>query len=263
VVMFSDKHLVRRTRPIWSRWVAFASLAVSLLALASPAQAVDATGIGNRFKDSLDTRYSAYTMANYTKAMGYAAYNYQIGTTADNAWDEGKLTSVFGLYGHANAGVFLVDDNRSPNPRHWFMAGNTSDLTHLYRQSDYYRQITEYLPVSDVDDMKLMILAGCYTANTSPFGWGNFNTAATARGVDSVVTFPGLVYSPSTSSTTPLSETNYSGNYFWHRFFYHSNTGVTVGTASLGPATTCTRRKAPTRVGTSTSSAAPQPTRQG
>jgi hypothetical protein len=195
---------------------------------AVPAQAVNETSVGRRFNDGLDTRYSVQSFTSAAGSMGYAATGYQNGRSATNTFTDGKSAGVLALFGHANAGIFLTDEGATDAEDQILAAGRVTDV--VSPTPNVLRYVTEYLPLLDVDDMRLMILAGCDTsvANDS---WGDFLQAASSRGVDSVIGFSDLVYYPGTTPSTPVGNTNYSGNYFWSRFAAYVKTGVSVATA--------------------------------
>jgi hypothetical protein len=190
------------------------------------AAAVEETSIGMRFNDGLDTRLSATAFRDAARSAGYTGTSYTAGRSADDAWTDGlglgRLRAVRALDG----GIFQTDEGPSDDQDPIVAAGRTQDLVPLYANLRFF---TEYLPYADVDDMRLLILAGCYTAQSGQLG--NFNEVAVSRGIDSAITFSGLVMYPATAYGTAASTTNYSGNYFWSRFSYHATTGVTVSTA--------------------------------
>jgi hypothetical protein len=207
-------------------------LAVSLAAVVSatlasaPANAASDVNVGRRFNDGLDTRYSVTSFTSAAQAMGYSATGYTGGRNVDDVFNDGAGSAVLGLFGHANAGIFQTNEGATDAQDSILAAGTTTDLVSPYSN---VRFLTEYLPYAEIDDMRLLVLAGCDTALSS--AWGDFNKAAISRGVDSVISFSGLVYYPATTSGTAISTTNYSGNYFWDRFSYHAKTGVSVSTA--------------------------------
>lgn len=190
------------------------------------AAAVEETSIGMRFNDGLDTRLSATAFRDAARSAGYTGTSYTAGRSADDAWTDGLDSGVFALFGHSNGGVFQTDEGPSDDQDPIVAAGRTQDLVPLYANLRFF---TEYLPYADVDDMRLLILAGCYTAQSGQLG--NFNEVAVSRGIDSAISFSGLVMYPATAYGTAAGTTNYSGNYFWSRFSYHVTTGVTVSTA--------------------------------
>lgn len=215
-----------RLRP---RSTALGLLPTTLLALAllpAPAHAAEESSIGRRYNDKLDSRLSSLRLAEATKAIGYTAHGYSGGRNVNDAFIDGLGSSVFGLFGHGNKGIFQTDEGPTDAQDHIFAAGTETDLVSTFEN---LRFLTEYIPFAEVDDMRLLVVAACYTAGTSE--WGDFITAGRSRGIDAVVTFRGLVYYPATASGTSASVTNYSGNYFWHRFSYHVQQGVTVATA--------------------------------
>lgn len=208
------------------------AVAVSCAAIASMSATSSAAGeshsIGDRYLDGLDSRHSASAIAQMASKAGYTATAAGDGRTADNAWNEALNSSLFGFFGHANAGVLQVKDRTGTDSDEFLGAGMASDLLPLYAN---YRFFTEFVPYVDVDDMRLAILAGCYTANTHP-SLGDFEDVARSRGVDATVAFPGLVYFP-----TKCTDCVYSGNYFWDRFAVHYGSGATL-TVSLSRART-------------------------
>jgi hypothetical protein len=207
---------------------AVAAAAVMTLALPpATATAVTATSVGNRYTDKLDSRWSAQRLAQASAALGYAAGVHTAGRTAGEAWNDGLGAGVFGLFGHANGGLFQLREGSTPAQDAYLVAGTQLDVAPLYSNMRFF---TEYLPVTDIDDMRLLVLAGCYTATTSA-SYGDFNAVAVEKGVDSVVSFPGLVYYPASEAGTASSATAYSGNYFWDRFAAHAQSGVSVSTA--------------------------------
>lgn len=212
-----------------SRSSALALLSSALVAAALlplSAQAAEEASIGRRYDDKLDSRLSSISLANATRAIGYTARGYSGGRDVDDAFIDGLNSSVFGLFGHGNKGIYQTDEAPTDAEDHIFAAGTKTDVVSVYKNLRYF---TEYIPFVEVDDMRLLIVAACYTSGTSE--WGNFLDAGKARGIDSVVTFRDLVYFPATAAGTAVSQTNYSGNYYWHRFSYHIQQGVTVATA--------------------------------
>ncbi|MBT2404929.1 hypothetical protein J7F00_15555 [Streptomyces sp. ISL-21] len=207
-------------------------MALSLAAVVSttlgpvPANAASDVNVGRRFNDGLDTRYSATSFTGAAQSMGYTATGYTNGRQVDDVFNDGAGSAVLGLFGHANAGIFQTDEGATDSQDSILAAGTTTDVVSPYAN---LRFLTEYLPYADVDDMRLLILAGCDTAQSGI--WGDFNKAAASRGIDSVITFADLVYYPGTAAGTAISTTNYSGNYFWSRFSYHVTTGASVSTA--------------------------------
>lgn len=221
---YTSHHRHRRRRALLAIPIAVVcALTVGTL----PAQAaVEETSLGRRFNDGLDTRLSATAFRDAARSLGYTGTSYTAGRSADDAWTNGLDSGVFALFGHSNGGIFQTDEGPSDDQDAILAAGRTQDVLPLYANVRFF---TEYLPYTDVDDMRLLILAGCDTAQAGQLG--DFNKVAVSRGVDSVISFSDLVYYPATTSGTSPSTTNYSGNYFWSRFSYHVTTGVTVSTA--------------------------------
>lgn len=195
---------------------------VSALILAgavAPAAAEESHSIGDRYLDGLDSRHSASALAQVASAAGYAATAAGDGRTADEAWNEALNSSMFGFFGHANAGVVQVKDRTGIDNDEYLGAGTSTDLLPLYAN---FRFFSEFAPFVEVDDMRLAIFAGCYTANTHE-SLGDFEDMARSRGVDATVAFPGLVYFPA-----KCTDCVYSGNYFWDRFAVHYGGGATL-----------------------------------
>ncbi|MGP3947875.1 PepSY domain-containing protein [Streptomyces sp. 7N604] len=194
--------------------------------LAAPAHAANNVNIGQRYNDGLDSRYSVTSLTSAAQSMGYTATGDTNGRHVNDVFNDGVGSAVLGLFGHSNGGIFQTDEGATDAQDSILAAGTTTDVVSPYSN---VRFLTEYLPYAEIDDMRLLILAGCDTALSS--AWGDFNKAAISRGVDSVISFSDLVYYPATTSTTAVSTTNYSGNYFWDRFSYHATTGVSLSTA--------------------------------
>lgn len=193
---------------------------------AGMAGAADASSVARRFDDGLDSRYSAYRLSNAASSVGYASDRYLYGRHVDDVWTDGLTDHVVGLFGHANAGIFQTQEGATDAGDSILAAGTTTDAVSPYAN---LRFLSEYWPYTDVDDMRLLILAGCYTSQSS--AWGDFNKVAVSRGIDSVISFTDLVYYPQTSAGTALGSTNYSGNYFWDRFSTYVAGGKTIATA--------------------------------
>lgn len=193
---------------------------------ATTAEAADASSVARRFNDGLDSRYSAYRLSNAATAVGYASDRYLYGRHVDDVWRDGLTDHVVGMFGHANGGIFKTQEGATDAEDSILAAGTTTDAVSPYAN---LRFLTEYWPYTDVDDMRLLILAGCYTSQSS--SWGDFNEVAVSRGIDSAISFSDLVYFPQTSAGTALSSTNYSGNYFWDRFSTYAASGKTIATA--------------------------------
>lgn len=192
------------------------------LTTAQPSAAAppEATMIGRRFDDGLDSRLSSQEVSRALNSLGYSSVAHAGGHSAADAWSDGLSTAVFGAFGHGNAGIVQTDEGPTDEEDEILAAGDLLDISagNLWFWGNYLHYI-------DVDDMRLAIFAGCYTANTDP-EWGSFGTVAEERGVDSVVGFSDLVYFPA-----ECADCNYSGNYFWSRFSTYASQGDTVGTA--------------------------------
>jgi hypothetical protein len=205
----------------------FLTAAVAVLALGGThAQAADSTNLGRRYDDGLDTRLSALRLRDATAALGYASGASTVGRSANDAWSDGLSSAVFGLFGHANGGLFQLDEAPAGETDSWLIAGRSTDVL---PPSSNTRAVSEYLPFLDVDDMRLLVLAGCYTAN--PGVNGDFLAMAEEKGIDSVVGFTGLVSYPATAPAAAISTTDYAGNYFWGRFSSHAAAGADVRTS--------------------------------
>ncbi len=170
--------------------------------------------------DGLNTSVAAQQVGSALTAIGYANTTYPSGRTAKQAWDDGANDAVFGVFGHANAGVISTDE------------GPVSEYQLLYASCPYgpycyslYQEKfwSDYLPFIYVDDMRLAILAGCDTANVHPV-YGSFGQVGKERGIDSIIGFTDLIYSPANCGENCL----YSGNYFWSRFAAYVRNGDTV-----------------------------------
>lgn len=212
------------------------ALLIGLLVATTPAsQAVDARAVGKTFRDGLDTRHSAVALMNATRTLGYTSTAYSEGRSASEAWNDGKEAAVLGLFGHANAGLMRVGEAASEPDDEYITAGVISGEVLDFAYGKVFELIglsytvkawTEYLPFIDVDDVRLAILGGCYTANGDAL-FGDFEDAGAAVGVDALIAFTDLVYNPSNCGANCVS----AGNYFWDRFSAHIATGVSAGVA--------------------------------
>lgn len=209
------------------RSLACAAVAAGLTITALPAHAVDSQAVGQRYNDGLDSRLSASTLISTTKSLGYTGSAWTAGRSADQAWNDALGAAVLGYFGHGNAGVFQVDEGASNAGDQFIGAGLETDLISL---NPVVRWWSEYVPFQEVDDIRLAVLAACYTANADP-DTGQFSAIGTSRGIDAVVGFTGLVYFPASAAGSAASTTNYSGNYFWSRFSAYAGAGNTVSMA--------------------------------
>lgn len=205
--------------------VAGAALVSSLLVAmpASPGGAADARFNAGLWDDDLDTRWQAHVMSAAASQVGYEAFEDLDGRTSDGSFKDGRGSAVFGMFTHASSGL-MKTQWQSGQPDQWIYSG-CPDCTH-----PSMRMLSEYRPLLDVDDVRLAIFAGCYTSLVPSWGYSLPEVAA-ARGMDSTIAFPGLVYSPVSTSERPMSETRYSGNYFWERAATYLKNGAAVADA--------------------------------
>lgn len=201
---------------------ALACASFSLLAL-QPAAAYEASSVGDRYRDGLDSRHAATSFMSSARTAGYTGTAYTNGRQVDAAWEDGLSAAVIGYFGHANAGYFQIKEGATAASDEFMMAGSPADVVPLYQG---FRGWSEYLPAVDVDDVKLAVLAGCYTANTDESTGMDFEEVGAEKGIDTVVAFPGLVYYP--ASCTACA---YSGNYYWERVGAHLAAGRSVSVA--------------------------------
>jgi hypothetical protein len=176
--------------------------------------------IGERYADGLDSTVAAQRVGEASRAVGYQSSWYTSGRLAEDGWYDGIESAVYGIFGHANAGLTQTDEQPPGADDQFIVAGHLGDAwpSNVYAWGDY-------LPYIDVDFMKLALLAGCYTANSDP-DLGSFMEQGRQLGIDSIVGFTGLVYYPASCTTC-----NYSGNYFWERFAVYGRNGDSVGLA--------------------------------
>ena len=194
-------------------------VAPSLLLLSSPSEAADARSVARRYNDGLDSRHSAAALVIAAKSIGYTGAAYAGGRSSTDTWNDGLSASVLGYFGHANAGVFQVQEGVTDASDQFIGAGLDSDVVSIDANFRWWR---EYIPFVDADHVRLAVMAGCYTANHHA-GFGDFEEAGTKAGMDAIVAFPGLVYYPSTCTSCV-----YSGNYYWDRFSAYTKAGDTV-----------------------------------
>lgn len=204
--------------------LATAALLVTVLTIASagPAQSADSVGIGQRYNDGLDSRHATSSFVDASKAVGYGGRAWNSGRDATSAWTDMRSAAIVGFFGHANAGVFQVDEGATNDTDQFIGAGFETDVV---SQSPTMRWWGEYLPYADVDDVKLAVLAGCYTSKSDDY-FGKFADIGARKGVDAVIGFNGLVYYPS-----KCTDCAYSGNYFWQRFSLYARRGNTISVA--------------------------------
>lgn len=164
---------------------------------------------------------AAQQVGSTLTAMGYANTTYPSGRSAQQAWDHGANDAVFGVFGHANAGV--ISTNESPIGEYQLLYASCPYGPYCYSFYQNYKFWSDYLPFVYVDDMRLAILAGCDTANAHPV-YGSFGQVGKERGIDSIIGFTDLIYSPANCGSNCL----YSGNYFWSRFAVYVQNGDTV-----------------------------------
>lgn len=201
-----------------------ATLAFVSVPAPTGASSAPATLIARRFDDGLDSRLSAQHLEGALSNLGYGSSTHLNGRRAADAWGDGLSANVFAAFGHANAGIFQTDEGPSDDRDEILAAGNLWDLS-----GGNWWFWGNYLHYVDVDDMRLAIFAGCYTANVDPY-LDSFGNVAEERGVDTVVGFSDLVYYPAFCTSC-----DYSGNYFWGRFSSYAQAGDTIAVA-LGKA---------------------------
>jgi len=143
---------------------ALAAACVAFSVTSAAAFGAQATSIGERYDDGLDSRLAARYLADAARDVGYASSAHLSGRSAADAWDDGLRAAVFGVFGHANAGLAHLDEGAGGAKDQFLVAGFLGDTgpEHVAFWSDY-------LPFIDVDWMKLAVFAGCYTANYSEY----------------------------------------------------------------------------------------------
>lgn len=228
----ADQRHARSQRRLLSRAcssLAAATVAASVLGVVvSPtASAEDAVTVGKRYNDRLDSRWSAVRFASASRDAGYSATAYQNGRSANDAWSDMYSSSVVGYFGHGNAGIFQLNEGATDAEDPVLAAGQETQIVSTFANLRFW---SEFLPFAEIDDLKLAIMAACYTANTDP-GFGQFADIGARKGIDAVVGFTDLVYYPASVAGTAASDTNYSGNYFWSRFSVYMKAGNTVAQA--------------------------------
>lgn len=209
-------------RPRLISAVGFAAALVLSLISSAPSHSADSQTVGQRYQDGLDSRHSASSLTSAAKSVGYTGNAWTGGRSATNAWNDALSAQVIGYFGHANAGAFQVDEGATNATDQFIGAGFETDVVSL---DSRFRWWGEYWPFADVDDVKLAVMAGCYTANEDEI-FGQFSEIGKRKGIDSVVGFAGLVYYPAN-----CTDCVYSGNYFWDRFSVYAKNGNTVSNA--------------------------------
>jgi hypothetical protein len=214
-------------------------LAVDPAQIAPPPPRVIA--IGRLFDDTVDTRPAAQHVTRMGAALAYATETYLTGRPSMNAWYDGQRASVLAIFAHSNAGFMLTYEGATDAQDEWLGAGTLTTVSTAVSPSGPtdgtvpynfhfgpagWAFWKDYQTFGDVDDLLVAILAGCFTANTSPTR-GNFLEVGRQRGMDAVVGWTGLNFFPSGGCT----DCNYSGNYFWDRWSTYAQAGDTISTA--------------------------------
>jgi len=197
--------------------------------------------IGRLFNDTMDTRLAAQRVSDALASVGYANNAYTSGRSAADAWLDGQRAAVLALFGHSNAGIFQTDEGPT-DPEDEIVAAGTLGTVSLQTNTAgatdgalaagasfgpaHWSFWKDYLPVGDVDDLLVAILAGCFTANPDT-GFGDFLEVGRERGMDGVVGWTGLVFYPSGDCV----DCNYSGNFFFDRFATYAQQGDAIATA--------------------------------
>lgn len=198
------------------------SAALTLGVAASASGQSHVTTVGQFGPDANETRPAASAIATAARHAGYTGTAYTNGRTADQAFADGKDAAIWAFFGHSDAGILSTYDAPDNANDQYMIAGDQADVVSLYVNT---RTWSEYLPAVDVDDVRLAIVGGCYSARTDA-GYGSFPEAGTRLGMDSVVTFNSLVYFP---AYCPDCIT--SGNYFWDRASTYLDNGTSIVTA--------------------------------
>jgi len=143
------------------------------------------------------------------------------GETAQQGWVNGANAQVFGWFGHGDFDKLVLDD---PTPgTDLYTTGQihtAAPAVYTVPGAPNVRSWEAYLPEL-ADDMKVAVLGGCHTA-AQPDNGNSWFLVLGLIGVDSVVGFRDLIYSPSTDGGTT------SGNYFWSRFSAYAQAGYMV-----------------------------------
>jgi hypothetical protein len=200
------------------------ALAASMttLALAQGAQAADTYVYGRYFNDGLDSRQGAYEFGKATERAGYGLFGSLEGATASDAWVGGLNAAILADFGHGNAGLFQTDEGATDAEDEIVAAGSrTEPFT-----PEHFAYWKEYFPYTDVDKMRLAIIATCDSANTD-VRFGSLPDMGRELGIDSVVGFGELVFYPANCYGSAFG-CDYSGNYFWKRAGSYLEGGDTV-----------------------------------
>lgn len=178
------------------------------------------------YYDGMNTAVGAQELGSALSAIGYANTTYTDGRSAEQAWNDGLGDAVFFVWGHGNAGQISTDQTGpGPYDREYLLAVYGL-IPQRYDYTSNIHRWSDYLPYVDVDDMRLAIFAGCYTANVSP-DFGSFGQIGKDTGVDSVIGFTDLLAAPANCGNDCL----HYGNYFWSRFGVYVQNGDTVEVA--------------------------------
>lgn len=166
----------------------------------------------------LETRPAAQAFGSAMAAIGYANTTDLNGATATEGWLSAANSQVFGLFGHANERLAVLQDP-APGTDVYTTGHIHTATTSLYMPGapDHERAWWPEFQPELVEDLKVAVFGGCHTALSD-----YWQQSMRLLGVDSYVGFRDLIYYPAASGGTT------SGSYFWKRFSVYAQAGYMV-----------------------------------
>jgi len=227
----ASKPVRRARRPLRAAGACLVAAAVTLSLPAPPAGAADTQTVlsqGRVWNDGLDTRLQAQSFVSAAQRAGYSGSSVGSQLQPIDWFDRAAGAQAVGFFGHGNEGLFAPADDGaevvysgSVDAYNHRVAGDVTGAT---------VNISSYLP-QEIDDVRLMIFSSCYSSLRFSDSYYSLPEAARLRGVDAAVAFKGLIYSPKSTTTTPVADTNYSGGYLWNRVSQHLGEGRSISVA--------------------------------
>ena len=173
---------------------------------------------------TLDTEPAAKALGGALSRLGYQRHVLLGGQQPSAILREASAAAVIAIFDHANAGNILTQGDGTNLCKTEGLVASAA-YTFTCARSAWLR--FGALPAFDLWSVRLMIFAGCNTANTATNHLGNLLQTATSLGVGTVVGFRDDVYYPSSARNAAAG----SGDYFWGRFARYVRRGTPVGVA--------------------------------
>ncbi len=171
------------------------------------------------YQGSLDTRPSARALGGALARLGYVNREKLKGQTPRAVLREAPKAAVISIFNHAGPGNIITGGGGT-------RACDPEGLVARRRACHGRFLGLDELPRSALSGVRLMIFAGCNTADTDR-RYGNLMQIAKKLGVGSVIGFHGFIF----SSAPGPNASRVSGNYFWARFAVYVRRGWTIESA--------------------------------